>query len=144
MSRGTWNFKKILGVDRNYFLLFLLIIFNIINNLVILSRDNTPLLWDGGGYFYSSLRYYDVFLNQAPDFMSRFNEVSPYRPPLFMLSSIPFYMLFDRSPDVAVMTNTLYLIILVFSIYGIGKKFIVKRQEFLQLLLYPPSQSFLA
>jgi hypothetical protein len=39
-----------------------------------------------------------------------------------MLSSVPLYLVFGRSTDVAVMTNILYLIILVLSVYGIGRR----------------------
>jgi hypothetical protein len=39
-----------------------------------------------------------------------------------MLTSLPLYFVFGRSTDVAAMTNLLYLIILVFSVYGIGRR----------------------
>jgi 4-amino-4-deoxy-L-arabinose transferase-like glycosyltransferase len=120
MNKGF--IRTIPGIDRCYLLLALLLLFHLINNIIIVSIDNTPFLWDGGDYFYRSLRYYDVFANIDSNFFSRFNEVSPYRPPLFLLTSLPFYLVFGRSPDVAVMTNFVYLIILVFSVYGIGKK----------------------
>jgi 4-amino-4-deoxy-L-arabinose transferase-like glycosyltransferase len=107
---------------RYYFLLVILLLFHIINNLIIINNDNTPLLWDGGDYFYRSLRYYDVFRNFGSDFITEFNDVSRYRPPLFLLSSLPFYLIFGRSPDVAAMTNVVYFIILVLSVYGIGKR----------------------
>ncbi len=104
-----------------WFLLGILILFHILNNAIILRHDNTPLLWDGGDYFYRSLRYYDVLAHPAAGFFSRFNEISTYRPPLFLLTSFPFYLILGRSPDAAVMTNALYLIILILSVYGIGK-----------------------
>jgi len=105
-----------------YLLLLVLLLFHIVNNVIIVTNDNTPLLWDGGDYFLKSLKYYDVFANFGSDFISRFNAVSTYRPPLFMLSSLPLYLAFGRSTDVAIMTNILYLIILVLSVYGIGRR----------------------
>jgi 4-amino-4-deoxy-L-arabinose transferase-like glycosyltransferase len=113
--------KKILGIPAGWILLLLLFCFHCINNAVILSKDNTPLVWDSGDYFNLSLKYFDVFSHIDGSFISRFNAVSPYRPPLFLISSLPLYVLFGRSPDVAVMTNILYLAILIFSVYGIGK-----------------------
>lgn len=103
-------------------ILLVLLLFHIINNYIIITHDNTPLLWDGGDYFYRSLRYYDAFANFDSNFISRFNDISQYRPPLLMLSSLPFYLVFGRSTDVAVMTNILYLVILVLSVYGIGRR----------------------
>ena len=105
-----------------YLILLALLLFHMINNYVIVTQDNTPLLWDGGDYFYRSLKYYNVFVNFDSDFLSAFNDVSHYRPPLLMLSSVPLYLVFGRSTDVAVMTNILYLIILILSIYGIGRR----------------------
>lgn len=122
MNNELANSKKPLGVNRNYVLLALLILFCAVNNIIILSNDNTPLLWDGGGYFYKSLKYYDVFSNLDSSLIPRFNDVSRYRPPLFLLSSLPFYLIFGKSPDIAVLTNIVYLIILLLSVYGIGKR----------------------
>ncbi len=102
-------------------LLPLLVLFHVVNNLIVLTRDKTPFLWDGGDYFLASLKYYDLFTRPGIDFIQRFNEVSPYRPPLFMLISTPFYFLFGRFPEVAVMSTIVFLVILVFSVYGIGK-----------------------
>ncbi len=109
--------------NRKYLILLaVLVLFHIFNNYIIVSNDNTPLLWDGGDYFLRSLKYYDVFANLDNNFVSRFNEVSPYRPPLFMLTSLPFYFVFGKSTDVAVMTNFVFLAIMLFSVYGIGKR----------------------
>ncbi len=101
--------------------LALLILFHVICNLIIVVKDNAPLRWDGGDYFYRSLRYYDVLSRPTPDFLDRFLAVSPYRPPLFLLTSVPLYAVFGRSPDVGVMTNLLFLVVLILSTYGIGK-----------------------
>ena len=105
-----------------YLLLPLLVLFHVINNLIVITRDKTPFLWDGGDYFLASLKYYDLFTRPGIDFIQRFNEVSPYRPPLFMLTSTPFYLLFGRFPEVAVMSTIVFFVILVFSVYGIGKE----------------------
>ncbi|RJQ51127.1 MAG: phospholipid carrier-dependent glycosyltransferase [Nitrospiraceae bacterium] len=133
-------------IDRNdsgrkySILLVILILFHVISNLIIVTADNTPLLWDGGDYFYKSLKYYDVFKNPGPDFVSRFNDVSHYRPPLLMLTSLPLYAVFGRSVDTAIMTNTLYLIILVLSVYGIGRRLHSDKAGFLSaviVMLFP-------
>ena len=121
MKINSIHNKKNLMSKHYYLLLLALLLFHIINNFIIITNDNTPLLWDGGDYFLKSLKYYDVFTNFGSDFISRFNAVSTYRPPLFMLSSLPLYLVFGRSTDVAIMTNILYLIILVLSVYGIGR-----------------------
>ncbi|MBI5410267.1 MAG: glycosyltransferase family 39 protein [Nitrospirae bacterium] len=116
-------------------LLAILILFHVTSNLIIVTADNTPLLWDGGDYFYKSLKYYDVFRNFDSGFFSRFNDVSHYRPPLLMLTSLPLYAVFGRSVDTAIMTNTLYLIILVLSVYGLGRRLYSNEVGFLSAVL---------
>lgn len=127
--------------SRKYYLLLLvLILFHTISNLIIVNLDNAPLLWDGGDYFYKSLRYYDVFRNIGSDFIAKFYDISTYRPPLLMLTSLPFYLLLGRSVDVAIMTNILYLIILVLSVYGIGRRIHGNEAGFLSaviVMLFP-------
>ena len=95
-------------------LLFLLIAFHCVNNYIILSLDNTPLIYDANGFFQRSIGYYrnikEIF------------SVRSARPPLFMLTSLPLYFLFGVTPDIAVMTNLVFLFILLLSVYGIGKK----------------------
>ncbi len=113
--------KRIVSVQWTVILLSLLLLIHIFTNLAIIRQDATPLKWDGGDYFYRSLRYYDVVTRPAPGFVSRFLEVSPYRPPLFLLTSVPLYAIFGRSPDVGVMTNALYTVVLLLSVYSIGK-----------------------
>jgi len=108
--------RKVLGIRASIWLVIALLAFHALNNLLIVSRDNTPLMWDGGDYFVKSLKYYDVFAQPGPGFVSRFNAVSPYRPPLFILTPLPLYLFFGRSPDVAVMANLLYLAIMLFSV----------------------------
>lgn len=112
-----------------------IMLFHMSNNYVILSNDNTPLLWDGGDYFYKSLQYYNVFKEPGPDFISKFNGISTYRPPLLMLLSVPFYHVFGRSTDVAVMTNVLFLIILLLSVYGIGRRLHTKESGLMAAFL---------
>jgi len=118
MSESSSN-----NLNRATVLIFvLLMLFHIFNNFVIITIDNSPLLWDGGDYFYKSLKYYNVFKNFDSDFISEFNNVSTYRPPLMMLSSLPFYVIFGRSTDAAVMGNSIFLIVLLLSVYGIGRR----------------------
>ena len=111
-------------LKKRYHLVFLLLlfVFHLVCNLVIVHNDTTPLLWDGGDYFYRSLRYYDVLRAPGPGFFRNFLAVSTYRPPLFMLTSLPLYLVFGRSPDTAVGTNLIYLFIMIFAVFGIGRR----------------------
>lgn len=101
----------------------MLLLFHAVNNYVWLKRDTCPPYWDMAGHLLTSLRYLGILsghngniVNAIRDFLN----VSPY-PPLFHVSAIPLYVLFGTSEDIAVMSNILFLGILIFSTYGIGK-----------------------
>jgi len=104
-----WQLPLLLGI----------ILFTIINNYIVLKQDTRPLVYDSASYFISSLAYYDLiknFLNNIPLIQTTF-----FSPSIFTLTSLPFYCFFGKNPDIGVMTNSLYIIILVLSVYGIGK-----------------------
>jgi 4-amino-4-deoxy-L-arabinose transferase-like glycosyltransferase len=58
-----------------------------------------------------------------------------YYPPLFSCSSIPIYAIFGLSKDVATFSNLIFLAILIFSVYGIGKKVYSKRVGLLSVFI---------
>ncbi|MBN2119613.1 MAG: glycosyltransferase family 39 protein [Candidatus Omnitrophica bacterium] len=112
---------KTIKVNTHYLTLFLLSITHILINWHILKNDSIPLVHDGAGYFAMSLDFYHFLAqNQLADFCNYYINLG--RPPLFMLTSLPFYLVFGKTPDIASMSNALYLLILLFSTYHIGKK----------------------
>jgi uncharacterized membrane protein len=56
-------------------------------------------------------------------------------PPLVRVLTIPFYAVFGRSTDTAVMVNGVFWIILIFSTYGIGKRIFSKNAGLLAAFL---------
>jgi len=102
--------------------LFSLILFHTIINWIWLVKDTVPPRWDQSGHLIESLKIYDIFTHPSLDIFQRLAEVSNYYPPFFQMCTTPLYALFGKSADVAVMTNILFLAILLFSVYGIGKK----------------------
>lgn len=110
-----WHLPLLLGI----------ILFSVINNYVILKQDTRPLVYDSASYFISSLAYYDLIKNFASSITLM--PITFFSTPFFMLTSLPFYYFFGKNPDIGVMTNCLYIIILVFSVYGIGKHFYNKK-----------------
>jgi len=97
-------------------LLIILILFHIINNYIILKNDTVPIRNEPVIHYLNSLRLHsmrllDKIIIQEFDY-----------PPLFYYSSLPLYLIFGTGQDTAPMTNLFYLIILIFSVYGIGKQ----------------------
>jgi 4-amino-4-deoxy-L-arabinose transferase-like glycosyltransferase len=121
---------KIGDTKKCLLILFVIVIFCIVNNYIIIKQDTRPLAGDSAGYFSSSLDYYDYIPFIFRDL--RISDITKHvsfflgyntEPPLFIWVSMPFYYFFGVGPDVAVMVNSLFLIILIFSVYGIGKYF---------------------
>jgi 4-amino-4-deoxy-L-arabinose transferase-like glycosyltransferase len=114
-----------------HFFLFLLILFYGITNFSVLTQDNVPFFYDEGGIYEMSRIYYHYLVeNFTWDLRKIFYhywDTSHFYPPFYMLSHLPIFFLFGKSQDVSVMTNIIFLFLLLFSIYGIGRK--IKNDE---------------
>ena len=108
------------GLD--FLLLALLSLFHGVNNWLYLSKSVTILGWDQPDHLVRTMVYNDIL--QQVNMRSLFEVMtwSWNRPPLPWLPALPLYRLFGVSVDVALMGNMLYLFILLFSVYGIGRK----------------------
>jgi hypothetical protein len=93
-----------------------------------LSKNSLPPSPDEAWHLMSSLYYYRIivhFLNYPSwdivGMIEKLVNVEWYYPPFFKFSTAFLYMIFGTSIKVAILTNTIYLGILLFSTYGIGK-----------------------
>jgi|GEM_PF-889988 len=121
--------------------LCLIAIFYIANNLIWLYSDGLPPAWDQAYHLNLCLKF--MRTATLPISLGKIDALlglSHYYPPFFYLSSIPFVVIFRFSFDSAVLTNFLYLAILIFSVYKIGKYFFNKNVGLgavSVILLYP-------
>ena len=95
-------------------LLALLIIFHAVNNYLILNNDTTTYSARNALHYLQSIKIRDSPLRIA------IMEGYGY-PPLYYWSTLPMYLFFGISQDIAARTNIIYFIILIFAVYGIGK-----------------------
>ncbi len=102
--------------------LILLLAFHLGNNWVYLSTRVTLWGWDQPSHLLTTLRYHDAL--QEPSIRAIFDVLTrPWnRPPLPWLPAAFSYRLFGVSTDVALMANAVFLAVLMFSVYGIGKR----------------------
>jgi len=103
-------------------LLSLLIVVQIAINWSWLSTNVNVVGWDRPRHLIESLVYNDILEQISLTSLFEALTYSGYYPPLFHLSIVAFYRLFGVSMDVAAMVNTVYLIILLVSAYGIGRE----------------------
>jgi len=98
----------------------LLCLVHTVFNLVWRQTNVTVLGWDRMAHLVRSLEYFDAMHPfNTRDLFNALMQDSFY-PPLFHISMAVVYTFFGVSADVGAMTNTIYLVILLFSVYGIG------------------------
>ncbi len=112
-----------------------LVAFHVYNNWVFVSTQVTILGWDRPAHLVRTLIYNDML--QAVNTRSLFEVLtwSWNRPPLSHLVAVPIYRLFGVSTDVALMRNAVFVAMLLFSVYGIGKRLFDRRVGLLAALI---------
>lgn len=97
------------------FLLILLSIFHAVNNYIVLKLDTLPPLCDGLGFFLLSRRVLTAISEH------RIPPMAEHFPPFLSYITALIMLLFGKDPFYAHITVSLFLTILIFSTYGIGK-----------------------
>jgi len=109
-------------IKKGYIIVFLLliVIFYAVNNYFIV-RDNLtiPVHPDEAAQLINSLVCYKILVNPSSQMFMQWDNTHP---PLFPFSAAILYLFFRTSRIVSVMTNTVYFLIMLFSVYFIGKK----------------------
>ncbi|MDH4138533.1 MAG: glycosyltransferase family 39 protein, partial [Anaerolineae bacterium] len=77
---------------------------------------------DRPGHLLQSLAYYQALHPFSLDSIYRIITYHTFYPPLFHLTIALFCELFGVSADVAAMANVAYMAVLLFAVYGIGKR----------------------
>jgi len=111
--------------DRNkvvIILLALLFLFHAVNNYIVLKIDNTPPLVDATGHYDNSVKHYLDSKEGVVSFVKEYYNRYYSYPPLFTMSAAIMYPLFGIGPDVGVMINLVYFLILLLSVFFIGRK----------------------
>ena len=126
-----------------YAILIAMVLTNVVYDYYFLTKETAPQSWDQSRHLISSLSYYYILTSDLglSDKISRILDVDNYYPPFYHFSTIIMYFLFgDTHPGSAIMINTVYLAILAFSAYGIGKKLFNREVGLLTaflVLMYP-------
>lgn len=85
--------------------------------------DTHPTSWDQSAHARFALQYLRFFGQPVAKWNSLvFLTVSVYWPPLFYLSSVPATAVFGYSIDAVALTNLLFLLLLVWSLWKIGAR----------------------
>ncbi|WP_240038991.1 MULTISPECIES: phospholipid carrier-dependent glycosyltransferase [Okeania] len=87
--------------------------------------DKSVPAWDQADYLTGSLTYWRAFQNVqlfSGEWWQHFWELSPKVPPLTYILTVPFQVTFGRGADQATLVNLFFSVILLASVYSLGKK----------------------
>lgn len=117
-------------------LLIFLYLFFEVNNYIWLKLDTYPLLWDSAAHFFDSVRIFDLFRQEGFNFIFKIPEINREYPVFVPLITAPFYIITGISEDAGVFINSsIFLGILIFSVYGITKNIYNKKSGLLAAFL---------
>jgi 4-amino-4-deoxy-L-arabinose transferase-like glycosyltransferase len=104
-------------------LLALLTVFHLVNNWLWRVSNEIVHSMDRMFHQVTSLAYYEL-LRESVNLSTLFSALtwSDYYPPLVHLVVTAFYKLFGVSMDVAAMSNSLFLVLFLLALYGIGER----------------------
>ena len=101
-------------------LLLGILLFHTINNVIQLSLDQAPLVLNEAMYFESSGRLLAAVSRGDPQGI--IHSLQGSHPPLHQIVPLPFYLILGYSPDIAILSTLPATVVLILSIYHIGKE----------------------
>lgn len=105
----------------HHFLLAAIILWIFGGNLIWMLIDIRPPSWDQGLHLYKTFNYWKALSSGSEQWWLDVLNVEPFYPPFYHLSLIPLSLIFGFSLDIAIIGNSFYMVVIVLSIYGIGK-----------------------
>ncbi len=107
-------------------LLIGIVLFHFVNNIIWLSLDKTYLLHESAEHFLLSYKVFDSLKHHAfpwlSDVLSSLGSTYRWHGVFIQYLTAPFYLIFGATQDTGVLVNgTISLVVLILSIYGIGK-----------------------
>src|SRR3972149_1385807 len=106
---------KGIKLSNHHLILTSLSLFLIANNIIWLKYDTLPPIWDQAGHLTKSYEYFKTIERFDSSLFYKLLTISNFYPPLFYLSSYPFYKILGMSQDSGCLTNSIFLILLIFS-----------------------------
>lgn len=133
-------------VSKKRYILIIFILFitaYIAHNLIFLGFDKRICCTE---ILNTSIRFYHSIKDAPGSFLSHWKRLFGQGRALYSFFAVPFYYLFGISRDVAAYQNFLFLILLIFSVFKIGKLIGDRNTGYLSvffLLMYPGTFGFL-
>jgi 4-amino-4-deoxy-L-arabinose transferase-like glycosyltransferase len=101
--------------------LLLILAFNVLGNLYWVRRNIVLVGHDASAYLQTSVEYADFLKVLSPQTVFHALTVSPYRPPALFIVVQPFYWLFGVNMHSAQGVNLLFLVLVIWLTFALGK-----------------------
>ncbi|BAT51950.1 hypothetical protein NOS3756_08810 [Nostoc sp. NIES-3756] len=115
-----FNYSKI---KPDYLILLIFFLTALVIDKIWLSLDESIPAYDQSAHLTTALHHYRIFQHfnifSSDWWLSLWQLTPSYRAPFVYICTIPF-LLFGRSYDQAVLVNSLYTLIIIFSVYHLG------------------------
>jgi len=132
----------------HWLILVLLIIFHVTGNYVVLRLDNVFLTGDSAPItMWAAGTLQDLQQSQSTRDKVKmlYTNTPPEFPPLVQTTATMFMMIFGTKQDVAVMANSLFLVLLIVSTYLLGRRLFNKDTSLIATIIlsfFPATYSF--
>ena len=116
---------KNFSLRNNYTNIIIIIFFSLIIDNFFILKINNPPAWDQGYHLSNVFKMYNVFEDKSINIFEKFNQLlnitDSYRGPLTYFISAVFLKLFNNSYHYAYLSNQIFNIISIISIFNLGK-----------------------
>jgi len=142
------NFFKKNNLSFPILCLTFLTLFHAVTNFIWLRLDTYPLWFDYGAYFQRSIEIYAASQENLSSLVQAIFGLGEYawdfNPQRLILpvTSLPFYYFFGLSPDIGVMSCTVFLTISLFSVFGIARRIFDSKVGLLAAFILSVSPGF--
>ena len=109
----------------NYSKIFLIIFFSLTIDSFFILKINNPPAWDQGYHLSNVFKIYNILGDPGINISEQFNQIlnvtDSYRGPLTYFLSALFLKLFKNNYEFAYLSNQIFNVICIFSIFNLGK-----------------------
>ena len=114
-----------LCLKNNYSKIILIIFFSLIIDNLFILQNHDPVAWDQGYHLSNVFKMYNILEDQGINISEKFNQLlnvtDSYRGPLTYFLSALFLKVFDNTYQFAYLSNQIFNIICIISIFNLSK-----------------------
>ena len=119
----------------HHFLLLAMILWTYACNQIWVLLDTRPPSWDQGAHLRIAFGYWSALVSGSGRLWLDLLSVESFYPPFYHLSLLPAFAWLGFSTDNAVVPNSIFLVVIILSTYGIGNRLFSRKTGLLAAFL---------